>query len=118
MKTLINFLSIAFALLVIGSCETNKGSFLLINNSEESISKASVKVCGQTIELKNIPPSESAKGTYQVKSDSHFDIIIDFKNGKKLQKQIGYVTNGIDFRHKTIVTNSDIDIQLLSPEQS
>lgn len=117
MKVLRNVLVVTFALLLIISCETNKGSFLLINNSNDAISTASVKVCGQSIEFRDIPRLKSVVGSYMVKSDSHFDIVVKFNSGKELHKQIGYVTNGVDFRHEIVVTEKDIKLQLLSPKK-
>ena len=99
MKVLRNVLVVTFALLLIISCETNKGSFLLINNSNDAISTASVKVCGQSIEFRDIPRLKSVVGSYMVKSDSHFDIVVKFNSGKELHKQIGYVTNGVLVYH-------------------
>ncbi len=113
MKVLRDVLVVTFALLFIISCETNKGNFLLINNSNDAISTASVKVCGQSIEFSNIPHLKSVVGSYMVKSDSHFDIVVKFNNGKEIHKQIGYVTNGVNFRHEIIVTETDIKLQLL-----
>jgi len=113
MKVLRDVLVVTFALLFIISCETNKGNFLLINNSNDAISTASVKVCGQSIEFSNIPHLKSVVGSYMVKSDSHFDIVVKFNNGKEIHKQIGYVTNGVNFRYEIIVTETDIKLQLL-----
>ena len=54
-----------------------------------------------------------------MKSDSHFEILIEFQNGKKLKKKIGYVTNGLGFHHEIDVTATDIDIRLImNPDNS
>ena len=97
-----------FLVLVMASCTANKGSFLLINKAKEPILRGLVTVCGQTIELKDIQPTKSAPGSYKVKFDSHYDIRIEFQSGKKLRKNIGYVTNGLDFHHEIVVTDMDI----------
>jgi hypothetical protein len=95
---------------VYASCLANKGEFLLVNKANEPVLRALVTVCGQTIELTGIQPSKSASGSYQVKSDSQYDVRVEFESGKKLEKKIGYVTNGIDFKHVIVVTDTDIDI--------
>lgn len=89
----------------------NKGFVLLVNMAKEPIVRALVTVCAQTIELKNIQPTESALGSYKVKSDSHYDIRVEFQSGKKLQKEMGYVTNGFDFQHEFVMTDSDIEMR-------
>lgn len=96
--------------LIMAACTHNKGSFLLLNKSKESIARALVTVCGQTIELKSIKPTNSASGSYEVKSDSHYDVRVEFDSGRKLRKEIGYVTNGLDFNHEIVVTDTDIEI--------
>jgi hypothetical protein len=99
------------AVFVLSSCiVANKGSFLLLNEAKESISRGTVSICGQTIELKDIQPTQSAPGSYEVRSDSHYDIKIEFQSGKKLRKELGYVTNGLDFHHKIVVTDTDIEL--------
>lgn len=110
MKVLADVICIVFAVSVITACVTNNGSFLLINMAKEPIVRTLVTICGQTIELRNIQPQKSALSFYQVKSDSHYNVNIEFQSGRHLQKEGGYVTNGIDFRHKIIVTDTDIEI--------
>ena len=102
--------AVTIAALFLISCTTNKGNFSLVNKTKEPIAHASVAICGQMIELKDIQPNKSAVGSYEVKSDSHYTIQVEFESGKKLQKEIGYVTHGFDFQHEIVVTDSDIEI--------
>ncbi len=88
----------------------NKGQFSLKNNASETISFASITICNQTIKLMNIQPGENVSGSYDVKSDSHYTIKIELQSGKSFLKEIGYVTNGMDFQHEILVTNSSIEI--------
>lgn len=110
MKLFIKLIASIGIIFLLSSCVQNKGNFLLVNKASEPITIGLVTVCGQTILFKNIQPSKSVSGSYEVKSDSHYDIKIEFKSGKKLGKEIGYVTNGFDFSHEIIVTDIDIDI--------
>jgi len=92
------------------SCTPHKGNFLLINKASEPISRALVNVCGQTIELNEILPTKSAVGFYEVRSDSQYDITIEFRSKKIIRKEVGYVTNGLDFSHQIVVTDTDIEM--------
>ena len=74
------------------------------------LARASVAICGQTIELRDIQPNTSVAGSYEVKSDSHYTIKVEFQSGKRLQKETGYVTSGMDFQAEIVVTDSDIEI--------
>jgi hypothetical protein len=103
-------IGVTVATLLLSSCSSNNGNFSLANNTHEPIARATVAICGQAIELKDIQPNNSAIGSYKVRSDSHYVIQIEFQSGKKLQKQTGYVTNGMDFDHKIVVSESDIAI--------
>jgi len=98
------------SLLLITSCGANQGYFQLVNETKESITQASIHISGQTIYLKNISSGQTVSGTYTIKTDSHYDINILFLSGKKLHKEIGYVTHGFDFRHKIVVTETDIKL--------
>ncbi len=111
MKLTAILFGIATAASIMISCAKNTGTFVLINKANESIAQASVTVCGQTINMKDIPPTKSGQGSYEVKSDSHYDVIVEFESGKKLQKPLGYVTNGMNFHHEIIVTDEDIGIE-------
>lgn len=103
-------IGVIFVALLVSSCTTGKGNFSLVNKAKEPIARASVVICGQSIELKDIQPGKSASGSYDVKSDSHYAIKVEFQSGKKLQKEAGYVTNGMDFQHEITVSDSDIEI--------
>lgn len=92
------------------SCTSNKGSFTLLNKTTEPIARATVAICGQTIELRAIQPNISGAGSYEVKCESHYTIQVDFQSGKRLLKEVGYVTTGMDFQDKIVVTDSDIEI--------
>ena len=92
------------------SCTANKGTFTLVNKSIEPIARASVAICGQTIELRAIQPDTSGTGSYEVKCEGHYSILVEFQSGKTLQKETGYVTPGMDFQHEIAVTSSDIEI--------
>lgn len=100
----------AVTALLLTSCTANNGKFALINKTNESISHASVFVCGQAIKFDEIQPNRNVTGSYEIKSDSHYLVRIEFQSGKKLQNEIGYVTNGMDFQHEISVTDTDISI--------
>jgi hypothetical protein len=109
MKTL---LYLFFGLLVVFSTSgcTNKGSFTLVNHSKEMIKTAVVIVCGQTVQLSDIDPGNSASSEYKVKADSSYDVTVSFQSGQKIHKAVGYVTNGMDFHHDILVSDNDIEI--------
>lgn len=83
---------------------------MLLNKASESISRVSISICGQTIRMSEIQFGGTAQGSYEVTSDSHYTISVEFYSGKKIQKDIGYVTRGMNFWHEITITDSDIQI--------
>lgn len=104
-------ISVTFITIQLIACADNKGEFYLVNMTSEDIVHASIKVCGQEVQMKNISPDEKKLGTYKVKSDSHYTIKVEFKSGKVLQKKLGYVTNGLSYWHIITVTDSNIELE-------
>lgn len=93
------------------SCyKENTCQFVLINNSNEMITKARIEVCEQLIEIQNIASHEKYIGMYKIKTDSHYKISISFASNRQLKDEIGYVTHGFDFTHTITITDSGISI--------
>jgi hypothetical protein len=109
---LVIYLNMFFLLCLESSClySDYKGQFILINNSDKFINIVCVKICGETIEVRNIEPGAEYKGVYNVKSDSHYDVTIWFASGEKLEKKLGYVTHGFNYQHTLTITEEDISI--------
>jgi len=114
---MLQIFSLATALMVAGSLLNlhvfNTGHFLLVNNASEPIAYASVSICGQTVQLWDVLPNKSADGSYRVTSDSHYTIRVEFRSGGRLEREIGYVTSGMDFNDRIIVTDSDIELMVV-----
>ena len=95
---------------IVAGCADHKGSFSIINKTNEAIVGGSVVICQQRIVLPEVPPGSVVTGAYKVTSDSHYNIEVEFASGKKLHKEVGYVTNGMDFQDAIAITESDIEI--------
>jgi hypothetical protein len=72
------------------------------------ITLAEVEVCEQFMQFKMIEINASKEGSFRIKGDSHYTILIEFASGKKLEKEIGYVTSGFDFEDTLIIKDDDI----------
>jgi len=111
-------ISISYCLLVFlfvlfeTSClpKSNTGQFVLINDSNELISHATIEICGQFIEGENIKPHKEFNGSFKVKGDSHYKMTVSFASGKEIKDELGYVTHGFNYRHTITVTASKISI--------
>ena len=99
-------------LCILAGCTTkNEGKFNLVNKANESLDILAVSICGQTSKFKDLKPGDTAQASYQVKGDCHFSITGQFKSGKKINKEDGYVTSGFNFSHEIEINDSDIDIK-------
>ena len=109
---LLGYLIIFFIIFLGTSClySDYKGQFKLINNSGKVITIVRVEICGQTIEIKDIKQKAKHQGVYNVISDSHYDVTVHFASGEKLEKKLGYVTRGFDYKHTLTVTEKDITL--------
>ncbi len=96
----------------LSSCTKDEGTFVLMNRSSETISNLSLSISGKTFAFKNVRPGDSVSGEYLIKSDDHYVIAIEFASGKKMKKEDGYVTHGMDFQHEITVTESDVIIKM------
>ena len=105
-----NDLLSAMMLIVIVACAANNGSFDMINEAAETISSATVTVSGQTIAFGDIRQGGQVTGRYRVRFDDDFTISIVFESGRKLEKSLGYVTNGFDYSHRFMVSDNDIKV--------
>lgn len=90
---------------------SNKGEVIIKNASTELITGGTLKICNQQFKLSNIEPNGVEHIAYRVRSDSHYSVVIEFQSGKKLEKDIGYVTSGADFRDQLLVQDTDIVLQ-------
>ncbi len=98
------------AIFFLVACENNKGQFLLLNKSSQTISKANLFVGKQSFEFQNIVAGDKSLGCYEVSSDTHYKINITFESGKNIQKNVGYITHGFDYSHRITITDNDIEL--------
>lgn len=104
----------SISVLVLGAalctaCSRNSGTISVVNKSAEPIARVVVMVCAQKLELINVGVSEAAQATYRITCEGHYSIQVEFQSGRRLQKDIGYVTGGFNFRDEIVVTAFDID---------
>ena len=111
-----NYKLVMFATLVllVASClvmlmfSSHKGEVLIENKARVRILLGEIEICNQRFKFQDIMPGEKRQILYKVKSDSHYKIMVTLESGKKLVKEIGYVTNGLDFKDVLIVNDDDI----------
>lgn len=110
MKRLFVLLSIAAIGLCLSACNTNQGRFWLQNNTQETITHATVSICGQTFQFDAVAPTTRLSKTYKITGDGSFIVSVTTLSGKTLKAEDGYVTNGMDFEHEIAIDSNSIKI--------
>lgn len=86
------------------------GEITLRNDSRETIRHAHIEIGSEALDMEAIKPGETRSGSFKIDGDAHFTITVEFLNGGRLVREIGYVTSGFDFQHIITVSENDISI--------
>lgn len=90
---------------------SNDGEVQIINSASESVRNGELEVCEQKFKLGAIERGKSKTINYKVRSDSHYKLMVEFISGRKLAKELGYVTNGRDFKDLLTLTDDDVSLK-------
>jgi hypothetical protein len=86
------------------------GLVLILNAATEPVKNGQLEVCGQKFLFGEIEQGKSKGIQYKVRSDSRYKLEVEFGSGKKLVKELGSVTSGVDV--EDILTVSDREVTL------
>ena len=89
---------------------SDDGQVLILNAATEPIKNGQLEVCGQKFLFGEIEQGKTKAIQYKVRSDSQYKLEVEFHSGRKLEKELGSVTSGLDF--EDILTLSDHDVSL------
>lgn len=87
-----------------------EGEVLLVNVATEPVKNGELEVCDQKFPFGGIDQGKSKLLLYNVRSDSHYKLVVEFDSGRKLTSELGSVTSGIGF--KDILTLTDHEVSL------
>lgn len=89
---------------------SDEGHVLILNAATEPIRNGQLEVCDQKFMFGEIEQGKTKAIQYKVRSDSQYKLEVEFHSGKKLEKEIGSVSSGLDF--EDILTLNDHDVSL------
>jgi hypothetical protein len=93
------------------SCAENHGVLTLANKASEPITRASVLVCGQTLDFSSLAISGSESRNFRTSCEGDYQIEVEFQSGRNLKKTVGYVTSGFnEMRATLLITDGDVTI--------
>lgn len=96
----------SFTTIVLG----DDGQVLILNAGTEPIRNGQLEVCGEKFPFGEIEQGKTKAIQYKVRSASQYNFEVEFTSGKKLEKELDSVTNGLDFQD--ILTLSDRYVSL------
>jgi hypothetical protein len=88
----------------------NQGEIKIVNHSSRVVVAGDLAVCKQKFKFYDLMPEKSVSFHYRVTSDSHYQIQLQFDSGATWQRDVGYVTNGMDFRDIALIGESEIEL--------
>ena len=86
-------------------------TFELVNGSSDTIARALVTVAGREIELRDISPARREAGALDGCAEGRYDVVIEFRSGRTLAAEGGYVTTALDAHADITVTDYTISIK-------
>ena len=98
---------------VVLSYYDHAGEVLIVNLATEPVKNGTLEVCDQNFKFGEIELGKSKTIQYKVRSDSHFKLVVEFNSGRKLAKEVGYVTSGRDFKHILTLNDHDVSVKML-----
>lgn len=117
MEKILNKKFIAILILLgLCGCGVTKAKTTLVNESNSVIKKATIEVSGESFSFENIAPSESKEFSFVVGGESGYNVKIVFDDNRELQKELGYVSSGVNTHEVIHVKEADIAIETVSQE--
>ena len=83
---------------------------LILNAATESIKNSQLEVCGQKFLFGEIEQGKSKTIQYKVRSDSQYKLEVEFHSGRKLEKELGDVTNGQDVQDTLTLSDHEVSL--------
>jgi hypothetical protein len=89
---------------------SDDGHVLILNAATEPIINGQLEVCDQKFLFGEIEQGNTKAIHYKVRSDSQYELEVEFNSGRKLEKELGSVRSGLDF--EDILTLNDQEVSL------
>ena len=86
------------------------GQVLILNAATEAVKNGQLEVCGQKFLFGEIEQGKGKAIQYKVRADSPYKLVVEFSSGRKLEKEVGSVTSGLDV--EDILTVNDQEMTL------
>lgn len=82
----------------------------ILNQSGKPLFKGEIEMCHQHFYFENLKPGESKTFIYRVTGDSNYRVILEFGINRRLERDVGYVTNGMVFNDRVVIRNDEMEL--------
>jgi hypothetical protein len=86
-------------------------TFELVNGSSDTIARAVVTVAGSELELRDISPARREAGALDGCAEGRYDVVVEFRSGRSLTAEGGFVSAALDAHADITVTDYTISIK-------
>ncbi|NDV23961.1 hypothetical protein [Desulfovibrio sp. JC022] len=102
---------------LLGELRPNKshGFVIVENKSNEVVHEVEIKIMDLQIKIPEMDINGHVVGRFEIPGDSHYDILVLFKSGKKMDLSSGYMTNGLDSYDLFVITQDGIEHHSIPP---
>jgi hypothetical protein len=80
----------------------------LDNQSNQTVDRGHIAVCDQEHAVRGLKPRQTALIQFEVRRDCHYAVRLEMASGSVREATLGYVSRGLSFQDRIIVTDGDI----------
>lgn len=97
--------------LLTGSASCSKAGtseVTVINGTSKKIEQCSIRVGDAASKFDNLEPGKKVSTSFVIKTESDYKVTVNFSDGSKSEKKLGYVTPHFNFNDTIVIHDDDI----------
>lgn len=102
--------------MVVGCSKDGVATLAIVNQSNETIVLLQVTVNENIQTVKDLQHGEETEMQFLVKRDADYHIDVEFLSGRKINKEVGYLTRRTRISDMVIIKETDIEFETISVE--
>ena len=96
-------------LVVVGCTDEGEATLTIVNQSNETVVLLQVTVNENMQTVKDLEHGEEAEMHFLVKRDTDYHVDVEFVSGRKINKEVGYLSYGFNAEDVVRINQSDIE---------